>query len=72
MIFAMNNGAFLNSFDRVFLHYEVTCTNKTEIKDGLQYINESNYIYISGFSNQLETQYSTFSKSFCLLEALSL
>ena len=34
------DGAFLNSFDCVFVHKEVRCTNKTEIKDGLQCANE--------------------------------
>ena len=29
-----------NSFDRVFVHKEVRCANKTEIKDGMQYANK--------------------------------
>ena len=33
-------GVYLNSFDCVFVHKEVRCTNKTEIKDGLQYTNK--------------------------------
>ena len=31
------DGACLKSFDCVFVHKEIRCTNKTEIKDGLQY-----------------------------------
>ena len=31
------DGVCLKSFDRVFVHKEVSCTSKTEIKDGLQY-----------------------------------
>ena len=34
------NGVCLKSFDRVFVHKEVRCTSKTEIKDGLQYTNK--------------------------------
>ena len=34
------DGVCLNSFDCVFVHKEVRCTNKTEIKDGLQYTNK--------------------------------
>ena len=34
------DGVFLNSFDCVFDHKEVTCRNKTEINDRLQYKNE--------------------------------
>ena len=30
----------LNNFDYAFLHKEVRCANKTEIKDGLQYANK--------------------------------
>ena len=60
----------LNSFDCVLVNKEVGCANKTEIKDGLQYANKKpslpddmiicyqviyNYIYIWGFSNELET-----------------
>ena len=35
------NGVCLNSFDFVFVHKEVRCTNKTELKDGLQYRNKN-------------------------------
>ena len=51
----------LNSFDCVFVHKEVTCTNKTEIKDGLQYTNNKLslpgdiIIYNCGFSNKRAT-----------------
>ena len=31
----------LNSFDCVFVHKEVRCANKTEIKDGLQDVNKN-------------------------------
>ena len=31
------NGACLYSFDCLFVHKDVRCTNKTEIKDWLQY-----------------------------------
>ena len=31
------DGVCLNSLDCVFVHKEVTCTNKTKTKDGLQY-----------------------------------
>ena len=31
------DGLCLNSLDCVFVHKVVRCTNKTEIKDGLQY-----------------------------------
>ena len=34
------DGLCLNSFNYVFVHKEVWCTNKTEIKDGLQYTNK--------------------------------
>ena len=34
------NGVCLNSFDCVFVHKEVRCTSKTEIKDGLHYRNK--------------------------------
>ena len=34
------DGVCLNSFDSVFIHKEVRRTNKTEIKDGLQYTNK--------------------------------
>ena len=34
------DGVCLNSFNGVFVHKEVWCTNKTEIKDGLQYTNK--------------------------------
>ena len=30
----------LNSFDCVFVHKEVRCASKTEIKNGLQYVNK--------------------------------
>ena len=56
------DGVCLNSFDYVFVHKEIRCTNKTEIKDGFQYTNiktittsRYNYIYSWGFSNELET-----------------
>ena len=34
------DGVCLNSFDCVFVHKEVRCTNKTEIKDDLQHTNK--------------------------------
>ena len=34
------DGFCLNSFNCAFVHKEVRCTNKTEIKDGLQYANK--------------------------------
>ena len=34
------DGVRLNSLDCVFVHKEVRCTNKAEIKDGLQYTNK--------------------------------
>ena len=34
-------GVFFNSFDCVFLHKEARCTNKTEIKDRLQYTHKT-------------------------------
>ena len=34
------DGVYLNSFDCVFVHKEVRCTNKTEVKDGLKYTNK--------------------------------
>ena len=56
------DGVCLNSFDYVFVHKEIRCTNKTEIKDGFQYTNKKpittsryNYIYNWGFNNELET-----------------
>ena len=43
------DSVFLNSFDCVFVHKEVRCSSKTEIKDGLEYKNEklpgNNIIY---------------------------
>ena len=33
------DGACFNSLDCVFVHKDVRCANKTEIKDGLQYAN---------------------------------
>ena len=33
-------GVCLNSFDCLFVHKDVRCTNKTEIKDWLQYTNK--------------------------------
>ena len=51
-----------NSFHCAFVHKEVRCTNKTEIKDGLQYTNKklsllgyNNILYTWGFNNELET-----------------
>ena len=35
------DGVCLNSFDCVFVHKEARCTNKTEIKDGLQYTHKT-------------------------------
>ena len=35
------NGVCLKSFDFVFVHKEVRCTSKTEIKDGLQYTHKT-------------------------------
>ena len=42
MIFAMNTlkMVFARIVSIVFVHKEVRCTNKSEIKDGLQYINK--------------------------------
>ena len=69
----------LNSFLCAFPHKEVRCTNKTEIKDGLQYTNKklsllgynNNILYTWGFNNELETVHfvnrSVFLK-LCLLE----
>ena len=34
------DGVCLNSFDCAFVHKEVRCTKKTEIKDVLQYKNK--------------------------------
>ena len=34
------DGVCLNSFDCVVVHKKVRYTNKTEIKDGLRYINK--------------------------------
>ena len=34
------NSVCLNSFDSDFVHKEASCTNKTEIKDGLHYRNK--------------------------------
>ena len=34
------NGACLYSFDCLFVHKDVRCTGKTEIKDWLQYTNK--------------------------------
>ena len=34
------DGDFLNSFNSAFVHQEVRCINKTEIKDKLQYTNK--------------------------------
>ena len=34
------DSVFLNSFDCVFVHKEVRCSSKIEIKVGLQYTNE--------------------------------
>ena len=33
------DGVCLNSLTCIFIHKEVRCTNKTEIKDALQYTN---------------------------------
>ena len=35
------DGVCLNSFNWVFVHKEVRCTNKTEVKDGLQYTHKA-------------------------------
>ena len=35
------DGVSLNSFDCIFVHGEVRCTNKTEIKEGLQYAHKT-------------------------------
>ena len=42
MIFAMNTLKMVFAWivSIVFVHKEVRCTNKIEIKDGLQYINK--------------------------------
>ena len=65
----------LNSFHCAFVHKEVRCTNKTEIKDGLQYTNKklsllgyNNILYTWGFNNELETVHFL---NYCLLETLS-
>ena len=61
-----------------FVHKEVRCTKKTEIKDGLQYTNKklslqgyNNMLYTWGFNNELEKvhflNHSVFLK-LCLLE----
>ena len=34
------NAVGLNSFDCIFVHKELRCANKTEIKDRLQYANK--------------------------------
>ena len=68
----------LNSFDCDFVHKEVRCTNKTQIKDGLQYANKKLslpgdiIIYAPEENLEMKQKHCTFSKSFCLLEALSL
>ena len=68
----------LNSFDCVFVHKEVRCTIKTQIKDGLQYANKKlslpgDIIIFAPEENlEMKQKHCTFSKSFCLLEALSL
>ena len=36
----------LNSFDCVVVHEKVRYTNKTEIKDGLRYINKKNHYQV--------------------------
>ena len=56
-------GVCLYSFDCVFVHKEIRCTSKTEIKDWLQYKKKKLLlpgdivIYIWGFSNELESYY---------------
>ena len=71
------DGVCLNSFDCVFVHIEVRCTNITEIQDGLQYTNKK--LSLSGDINiytledlEMNQKYNTFSKPFYLLDALSL
>ena len=55
------SGVCLYSFDCVFVHKEIRCTNKTEIKDWLLYKNKKLLlpgdivIYIWGFSNEPES-----------------
>ena len=71
------NGVCLNSFDCVFVHKEVRCTNKTEINDGLQYANKklslpSDIIIYTPGDLVINQKHSTFSKSFCFLDVLSL
>ena len=34
------SSIFLNIFDYIFIHKEVRCTDKAEIKEGLQYSNK--------------------------------
>ena len=52
------NAVGLNSFDCVFVHKELRCANKTEIKDRLQYANKKPLLpgdmIIWRFSNELE------------------
>ena len=51
------DGVCLNSFHCVFVHKEVSCTKKTEIKDGLQYANKK--LSLLGYNNnELETAFS--------------
>ena len=40
------DGVCFNSFDCVVVHKKVRCTNKTEIKDGLQYINKKDHYQV--------------------------
>ena len=60
----------LNSFDCVFVHKEISCTNKTEIKDGLQYTNKRQslpsdiIIYEPEEDLEMKKKHSTFYKSF--------
>ena len=63
------NGVCLNSFDCVFVHKEISCTNKTEIKDGLQYTNKKQslpgdiIIYEPEEDLEMKEKHRTFYKS---------
>ena len=40
LLWILSNGVCLNSFDFVFVHKGVRCTNKTEMEDVLHYRNK--------------------------------
>ena len=64
------DGICLNSFDCVFVHKEISCTNKTGIKDGLQYTNKKQslagdiIIYEPEEDLEMKEKHSKFYKSF--------